>query len=181
MANFDIALAELLQFEGGYVNNSADSGGETYAGITRRWNSTWSGWPLVDDARKKLQNLSTLNAFLANDPDVKTAVAAFYRQKYWNFDQITFQSVANKMLEMEVNFGPGSAVRIIQQALIRLGARINLDGSLGQSTLAAIQTQKEPDLLHGLRAYSALARYHLVASNPDQSQFLEGWLWRDCA
>ena len=181
MADFNIALQELLTFEGGYSNNPADSGGETYAGISRRWNPTWLGWSFVDAARKNITNIVTLNAFLLHDVNLQTAVAAFYKQKYWNFDTIPYQSVANKMFEMEINFGAGSAVRIIQQALVRLGARLNLDGSLGPSTLAAIQTQKEPDLLHGLRAYSALARYHLVASNPDQVQFLEGWLWRDTA
>jgi lysozyme family protein len=180
MADFNIALAELLQFEGGYVNNPNDSGGETYAGISRKWNSAWAGWEFIDAFKKVHTNLADLNAALKADAEVTLAVSQFYRHKYWNFDTITSQLAANKLFGMEVNFGQGSAVRILQQALVRLGAHVNLTGSLDPATLAAIQTQKEPDVLHALRAFSALQRVKIILAHPDQVEFAEGWLWRDC-
>jgi lysozyme family protein len=181
MADFTIALNELLSYEGGYSNNAADAGGETVYGIARKWQPNWPGWVLVDSLKTQRPNLVDLNAALKADSQVQLAVQQFYRQKFWNFDKVPSQLVANKMFEMEINFGPGSAVRILQQGLVRLGHAIALDGSLGPATLALLQTQNEPDTLHALRTYSVLYRMHRVLAQPDQIQFLEGWVWRDCS
>jgi lysozyme family protein len=181
MANFELALADLLKDEGGFSNNPHDTGGETVFGISRVFNPVWLGWIEVDRLRKIHSNLVDLNAALAQSSYVMTAVGNFYRSIYWNFDVIKDQNVANRMLSMEVNFGKGTAVRIIQQALIRLGANIHLDGSLGPSTLLALESVNDNDLIHGLRAYSALYRLHKVIKDPDQIVFAEGWLWRDTA
>jgi lysozyme family protein len=181
MADFTIALHELLGEEGGYANNSSDAGGETVFGIARKFNPTWIGWQLVDPLKQAHQNLKDLNAALSADTQLQTAVAAFYRQAYWNFDNVQSQAVANKMFEMEVNFGRGAAVKILQQGLVRLGHAVNLDGSLGPSTYAAMSNANEPELLHALRAYSALHRVHVVLAHPDQIVNVEGWLWRDTA
>jgi lysozyme family protein len=62
-----------------------------------------------------------------------------------------------------------------------LGVSIAIDGSLGATTIHAIANTKEPDLLHALRAYSVLYRFHRVQAAPDQAQFLEGWVFRDTA
>ena len=40
MANFDIAYRRTSRFEGGYVNDPKDAGGETYNGISRTANGT---------------------------------------------------------------------------------------------------------------------------------------------
>jgi lysozyme family protein len=181
MANFDIALQELLGEEGGYANNSSDVGGETVFGIARRFNPTWIGWQLVDPAKHQHSNLKDLNAALSADTQLQAAVAQFYRQAYWNFDNITSQAVANKLLEMEVNFGKGSAVKILQQGLIRLGHPVHLDGSLGPATYSAMSNAEEPELLHALRAYSVLHRLRVILAHPDQIQFAEGWVFRDTA
>lgn len=181
MADFKIALTELLSFEGGYSNNPADSGGETAFGISRHYQPNWLGWPLVDEQKKLHSNLVSLNAALSGSQEVMLAVSQFYKQLYWNFDSIPSQAVANKMFEMEINFGTGSAVRILQQGLVRLGHSLSIDGSLGPATLNLLQTTKEPDLLHSLRAYSALYRVHKILAHPDQIQFADGWIWRDTA
>lgn len=181
MANFNTALTELLGEEGGYANNSSDAGGETVFGIARKFNPMWIGWQIVDPLKQEHSNLKDLNASLAANTQLQLAVAQFYRQAYWNFDNIASQAVANKMLEMEVNFGKGSAVKILQQGLIRLGHSLSLDGSLGPSTYSAMANAEEPELLHALRAYSALHRLHVILAHSDQIQFAEGWLWRDTA
>lgn len=181
MANFDLALADLLTWEGGYTNNPNDAGGETYAGISRKNFPMWLGWQFVDEIHKVHTNLVDLNRELTADSNVQVALAAFYRQKFWNFDTVPSQLVANKMFEMEVQFGPGTAVRILQQGLVRLGHPIAVDGSLGSATLALVHNEKEPDLLHALRAFAAVYRVHRVQARPDQLEFVEGWLWRDTA
>ena len=181
MADFQIALTELLTYEGGYVNNNSDAGGETFAGISRTFNPNWLGWSVVDELKKTHSNLKELNEALLADVPLMAAVGQFYRQKYWNFDTVPSQLVANKMLDMEVNFGQGSAVRILQTGLVRLGHNLSIDGSLGSGTLALVIKENEPELLHALRAYSALSRVHRVQAHPDQMQFIEGWLYRDTA
>ena len=181
LANFDVALEELLKDEGGFANNPHDAGGITVFGISRTYNPIWLGWIEVDRLRIQHPNLVDLNLAMRQSSYVMTAVANFYRSIYWNFDAVKDQAVANRMLLMEVNFGKGGAVRILQQALIRLGAQIHLDGSLGPSTLLALESANGDDLTHALRTYSALARIHKVIKDPDQIVFAEGWLWRDLA
>jgi lysozyme family protein len=181
MADFKIALTALLVDEGVYANNPHDAGGETVFGISRHFNPMWTGWQRVDELKTQHPNLKDLNDALTVDPYVTQAVSNFYKSVYWNFDPVKSQGVGNRLLAMEVNFGKGQAVKIVQQGLIRLGANIHLDGSLGPSTLLAIENANENDLMHALRAYSALARLHKVISNPDQIVFAEGWLWRDTA
>ena len=53
MANFEDAYKKLLIKEGGYVHDSDDSGGETYRGISRRYNPTWEGWDIIDTYKRK--------------------------------------------------------------------------------------------------------------------------------
>ena len=48
MANFGDAFKKLSIKEGGYVNDKDDAGGETYKGISRRYNPTWQGWTMID-------------------------------------------------------------------------------------------------------------------------------------
>ena len=49
MAKFQIAEAITGRNEGGYANNSADTGGETYAGIARNYWPKWQGWKYIDN------------------------------------------------------------------------------------------------------------------------------------
>lgn len=181
LADFRVALTELLGEEGGYVNNSHDAGGETVFGIARRFHPNWPGWSQVDVLKRQHSNLVALNEALASDSAIQDQVADFYRQTYWNFDALESQIVANKLLDIEVNFGIGSGTRILQEALSRIGFSVAVDGALGPHTLEALQKAKEPEVLHGLRAYSALYRVHRILKNPDQIVFAEGWLWRDTA
>ncbi|MBW1801582.1 MAG: hypothetical protein JRJ85_12745, partial [Deltaproteobacteria bacterium] len=44
MAKFDEAFEKTTAIEGGYVFDPDDAGGETYKGISRRFNPSWGGW-----------------------------------------------------------------------------------------------------------------------------------------
>lgn len=48
MAYFGDAFKKLSIKEGGYVNDKDDAGGETYRGISRKYNPTWQGWTMID-------------------------------------------------------------------------------------------------------------------------------------
>jgi len=180
MANFQIALTQLLKLEGGYVNNSHDAGGETVCGITRVNNPMWPGWSLIDQLHSQYPNIKDLNETIFAHSYIMQLISNFYEQIYWNFDIMVSQLVANKLFDMEVNFGKGTAVKILQESLSKLGYEVVQDGSLGTQTLTTLALVPESLILQYLRAYSCFYRFHRVQSNPDQQTFLEGWLIRDC-
>ncbi len=75
MADFDIAYRLTMKHEGGYANNKADRGGETYRGIARKFWSGWIGWPLVDDAKKQPGFPKSLDENLLLQAHVKAFIA----------------------------------------------------------------------------------------------------------
>ena len=52
MANFDEEFKKVIVVEGGYVDDPDDSGGETYLGISRRYNPDSKMWNIIDDIKK---------------------------------------------------------------------------------------------------------------------------------
>lgn len=176
MADFGKAFAPLLILEGGYVNNPADNGGETYAGISRKNWPQWQGWPIVDSLKKTYPNLNDLNQDLSSSAMLAGQVQDFYHVNFWHYGGIESQEIANKLLSLEVI--SSSAARLAQQSLLELGVSIVVDGRLGDKTVAAINMQKEADVLHMLRAFASLKFAEIVINNNGQHQFLKGWLKR---
>src|ERR1700686_393552 len=97
MADFNQAVAKTLVHEGGYVDNPNDPGGATKYGITQ------ADMPGINIA------------------DITTEQAvAYYAEHYWKtlYSQITDQSLAEKLFDMGVLFGVGTAVKLLQIALV---------------------------------------------------------------
>ena len=114
MANFDIAFKRTAKFEGGYVYDHDDNGGETYAGISRKSNPKWAGWKTIDSAKKK----SNFPKSLKNDIILQTQVKTLYRTNYWNTiwgDKITNQDVANDLYDTGVNMGVAMSIKLAQR------------------------------------------------------------------
>lgn len=115
MAQFTIAYKRTKRFEGGYVNDPQDAGGETYNGISRRANPTWAGWRVVDEMRDKPnfpRNLKQRRGIL---DDLE---ASLYRKEYWDRvwgDKIRVQEVANDMFDTAVNMGVPTSIRLSQR------------------------------------------------------------------
>lgn len=115
MANFTLAFNRTLLFEGGYVNDPADRGGETYNGISRVNNPKWRGWVIID-AQKKKPN------FPQNLSEVKTELGkletSLYKSNYWDMvwgDRIKKQSVANDLYDTAVNMGVVVSIKLSQR------------------------------------------------------------------
>ena len=115
MAKFEIAYKRTQRFEGGYVNDLKDAGGETYNGISRRANPTWAGWRVVDE-QKKLPNFpKNLNARKSILDDLEFSL---YKTNYWDpvwGDLIQNQHVANDMYDTAVNMGTGRSIRLSEE------------------------------------------------------------------
>lgn len=159
MADFDLAMPYVFANEGGYSDLESDRGGATAFGITEL------------TARQTGYSGSMRDFTRAQAADI-------YHRRYWRFTPIDDQRVATKLMDMFVNFGPGHATRIVQQALNALEADLTVDGIYGpmtENTINAVQ----PDRLLGVLVQGCIDYYGaIVHHSPDQGVFLKGWTRR---
>ena len=114
MAKFDEAYQRTLKFEGGWVNDDADSGKETYKGISRAANPNWAGWKIVDSYKKK----SNFPKNLDSDTKLQSLVKELYKTNYWDKvwgDKITNQKVANDLYDTGVNMGVAMSIKLSER------------------------------------------------------------------
>ena len=114
MANFEIAYKRTAKFEGGYVDDPNDRGGETYAGISRRAHPKWAGWVTIDGAKKEKNFPKNLSSNVVLQQQVRT----LYRNNYWTpiwGDRIKRQEVANELYDFGVNAGVGTSIKLQQR------------------------------------------------------------------
>lgn len=157
MASFDEAFNLTVSLEGGYVNDSDDSGGETKYGISKKQ------YPDID-----IENLT-----LAEAKDI-------YRNDYWrNYGGINCQIIANKMFDIAVNCGQETANHMLQLSLIKCGYSVKRDGIFGPETLAATNSCYNSKWLMSELQLQLIHHYlFTVASNPAKMKYLKGWISR---
>lgn len=166
MSDFKTALKIALSHEGGYAKMAGDSGGETYQGISRNNWPVWRGWGIIDKA-KPLKYNQTLK-----DKHLKDLVEVFYYEHFWKpiqGDKITAQPVANFLLDFFINSGY-HAVKTAQRLV-----GVKEDGIMGPKTLSAINATEPADLLKQLKAARLSFLKGIVARNPSQEKFMNGW------
>jgi lysozyme family protein len=183
---FDRALEKVLVFEGGWVDDVRDPGGETYCGISRRANPSWVGWATLDGLRKRGHKPQG-QVF----PGLSSLVAQRYRLRYWETfrgDDVALVSddLAVEMFNHAVHCGVGRAVEFLQRGLNVLNDRgrlwpdIAVDGAMGVRTMHALQaslTQKRAgNLVVLVRALYGAFLVGLVEKNPTLEAY-HGW-WK---
>jgi lysozyme family protein len=151
MARFEDAIGATLIHEGGYVHDVNDPGGETNFGISKR-----------DHPELNIKDLTVGQA------------KAIYHDEYWKpwMDEISSQLVANKVFDMGVNMGIGTAVKLLQRIL-----GLTEDGIFGAHTLAAVNNAGD-SLLDPYKAVLVAHYEAIAAARPAESKFLQGWLNR---
>lgn len=151
MANFDTAFGITDAHEGGWVNDPADRGGETWRGVARKSNPYWPGWAIIDAAKAGLPGnpgsrewVAALNAKLAADADLEEYRRLLFRNAYWSplkLDSLPLL-VAVVAYDISVNSGPRAAGRLIQRAINAMhDARfpvLVVDGLVGAKTMALV-------------------------------------------
>jgi len=170
MASFDLYLPQLLKFEGGYVDDPADSGGATNLGITM---ATFQRY-----AQSVLGEAPTPDALRALNPE---QAGAIYKLEYWDKldgDQIASQPLAEILFDFYVNAGT-EAVLLLQRILLQLGATgLATDGEMGPVTLAALQAADQAQV-YALYRQGRIDYYEQLAQErPVDEKFLQGWLAR---
>lgn len=162
MAEFLPAYEKMIVAEGGYklTDIANDKGGQTYAGISRKFHPDWQGWKAVD-----------LGLIPASD-----LVRGFYREKFWEVvrgDSIIRQDIADSLFSFAVNAGTKTAIKLAQ---IVVG--VTPDGAIGPKTLMAINGI-DTDYFRAAFALAKITRYRdIVQRDRTQCRFLLGWINR---
>lgn len=161
MASFDVAF--------NWMMNNEDSKRE---------------YALVPDAPAGAHAISGINSaafpldfsFIAQISQAQrgTVVESFYRSQFWNtwFDQLNYDEVAKRVFDTAVNMGPGTAVKLLQQAI---GPAVARDGEWGPATLSAANSMP-PDALVAAFRRARICHYSVIAeNNPADEKFLAQW------
>jgi lysozyme family protein len=136
----------------GYVNDPDDSGGETKYGVSKNNN------PEV--------NVTNLTWYGAKD--------VFY-EKYWlpgASDQIQ-NRIAVLHFDGCVNHGVGQASKFLQRAV---GA--DDDGVVGPQTIELVNKANPFDVCNSICDQREQFYYNIVADNPSQEKYIDGWIRR---
>lgn len=180
MAQFNEAFQVVIGHEGGYQANTNDSGnynskGEligTKYGVSAPQLEQWLGWvPTAQDMK---------------DISLDTA-RQIYREVYWDpprLYELPDQHTATHIFDLFINHGLSGGARIVQRALGKLPDRYYtmIDGvygpdSLAKTILAIVECCTE-DLNRFIVEERVKAYKAIVAANPSQKVFLNGWLAR---
>lgn len=163
MADFGLCINWVLRLEDrtlrGISKNLGDGAGWTRLGITSKNN------PQVP-----VEFFTTMPI----DQALETARNVYW-QKYWlpiRGNLLPTDELAATLMSFDVNDGP-EAVKLLQGCL-----GLGQDGSFGPVTMRAVQAANPADLAQDLREAQERFYRGLAARNPNDVQFLNGWVKR---
>ena len=159
---FKNALERTLAFEGGYVNDPDDPGGETKYGISART------YPEID-----IKSLTRERA------------GEIYYQDYWmrfGYGRLANPDVAARAFDLAVNLGPHRSHVLLQEAVNRTApAQLDVDGVLGPGTIEAVNGHPLPTHLAAELKLGAIGFYAELAVKKGMQKYLAGWIRRALA
>ena len=151
--NFKEALAHVLKYEGGYVNNPKDPGGMTNLGCTKAVWEEYVGHPVSEADMRAL---------------TPESVAPLYKRKYW--DRVSGDDLPSGLdyavFDAAINSGAGRAAKWLQEVV-----EVTADGSIGSGTLAAVASMDTQDLI----AKYNDKRLQFLEGLPTFATFGKGW------
>ena len=156
LKTFDEIIEQVLEHEGGYVDDPTDSGGETKYGISKK------AYPNEDIKGLTVERAKEL-----------------YKRDYW--DRFKVDNLPDRIrhiyFDMCVNMGGGRATKILQEACNSKNSyKIDVDGGIGKNTIKASANLED----FRLRAYRVMFYAELVMKKPEQERFWVGWFRRSC-
>jgi lysozyme family protein len=191
MAIFAEAFEKTAAIEGGYVFDPDDAGGETYKGISRRFNPSWGGWVKIDEVKKANPRKRKFDNIFDQDDALQQEVKLFYKQSYWDRfwgDDIPVQEIGEELFDTGVNLGVRRAVRFLQEGLNLLNRNqknyvdILEDGLFGRNTLKALNAYLKKDdtsvLLKIMNIFQGMHYIEYMRKDPVQEKYARGWLKR---
>ena len=151
-SSFELAVARVLDSEGGYVDHPDDPGGETKYGISKR------SYPDLDIRRLSRQQAIDI-----------------YRADFWEKcrgDELP-GPLGFVVFDGAVNHGVSRSIKCLQHAV---GG--TADGVIGPMTMAATTGADTGNLITEVLARRAVFYTDLVAKRPQSRVFLNGWMRR---
>ena len=176
MANFDVCFSWLMRDEdpANLHATTKDNCPDGCTGSCYAISGINSGaWPL---------QFAKINALPQDQRGVE--VENFYQTLFWNqwFDQIASDEIAKRVFDMAVNGGAGTAVKLLQQAVnwSRDSAPLSLvvDGQWGPKTVEEVNKCNQDELVSEFQQARCAYYECIVAKNPADAQYLNGWLAR---
>jgi len=168
-------INDIINAEGGYVDNKNDRGGKTNYGIT--------------------EEVAKANGFNGDmrDLPVQFAQSIYHKQYVCDpmFDKIFLLSpeVAAELVDTGVNMGPKTSSAFFQRALNlfdkngELYEPLKVDGSIGSATILAFRNylanrkdKAVPVMLKALNCLQGNRYIELAEANATQKTFVFGWL-----
>lgn len=175
MTIFDEAIGDILAVEGGYVNDPADSGGETNFGITKAV-ARECGY------NGEMMNLDIVDAKL------------IYKKRYWDPMRLDLicriaPGIVKELMDTAVNMGVGRSGQFLQKALNALNRcqelypDMEVDGKIGAGTIDALKrfkanrgTEGEKVLLRVLNGQQVAFYLDLVNKREKDEKYFYGWI-----
>jgi len=167
MATINKYLPLLFKWEGGYVNDPADSGGPTNQGVTLK---TWQayGYDKTGDGVIDEADLKRIRQ--------EEIVEYILRPHYWNrwrADEIRSQAIANILVDWV--WCSGKYGITFPQAILS----VPKDGIVGTKTLAAVNNYPDQEALFEKIKQTRRAYFNMICiDRPANKRFLKGWLNR---
>jgi lysozyme family protein len=162
-------IDDVIRREGGYVDHPQDRGGPTNFGITQATLARHLGRPVSAEEVRQLE---------------RSVAAEIYRREYYEEPRLDTlpARVQAFVFDAAVNHGPGRAIHFVQLVCNAAGfGPLAVDGACGPLTgrVAAEADQAMGDwLLAALVEERRNFYLALVARDPGQRVFLNGWLNR---
>ncbi|RDU51775.1 hypothetical protein CQA37_09365 [Helicobacter sp. MIT 99-10781] len=179
MADFKIAKAKTLKWEGGYCNVEGDKGGETIFGIARNMHPDLKLWNIVDDYKKTVapfdkSKYAELEKLCLGNVQFVEQMENFYKKEFWDKikgDEIQSQDSANAIFDFAVNSGVTRATKYAQSTL-----SVYSDGVFGAQTLEKLNSVGVAFCNHYCDNRASF--FKEIAQKGENAKFLKGWLRR---
>lgn len=182
MADFEKAYSHTAKNEGLYANNKADTGGETYMGISRNNWPKWGGWPIIDGIKKQYgTSASIINRYGSSNATLMAKVKEFYKTNFWyplNLQLFTDQQLANNVYDFGVNAGIGRAAKFLQQAINSICGSVTVDGDIGNQTITSLSKLNQKQVYDAFNSLRKGFYDGIIRNNPSQAQFRNSWYSR---
>ena len=165
---FDEIIEEVLEAEGGFVNDPDDKGGATNFGVTQQSYSNFLGSPAsVDDVRNM----------------TREEAKECYKKDFWIPAKVDLMpdNLKHLYFDMVVNMGRRNAGKILQQAVNtkKNSAVLDVDGIIGSGSLSQIPDLTLNDVLVERAMFFANNCFDgsRFAKRTRQNKFLRGWIF----
>lgn len=150
--NYVKALSFTMNAEGSYSYREADTGLQTYKGISRKWNPKWVGWAIIDKALEKYPELKIpykkppasihkLNFELNVNEELEYLIYDFYYENYYK--KVSADRIGGKLavvlFDMAVLSGYKRSSKSLQKTLnIHFKTSLIVDSQIGSNTIKVL-------------------------------------------